>query len=325
MKCITGSTKKVLKMKIIDLKNGKKTDITDKPLCLTLGNFDGVHEGHARLIECAIEEGRALGIKAAVWTFDEHPMNTLDGRKRISYLTTPEEKNDLFAEKGLDYAIYEDFDRVKDFSPERFIDEILIDAFDCKAVVCGFNFKFGKNGQGSPEFLKRYMEERGRSVIIVPPVYKLNKIVSSTAVRFFVENGCMEEASELLGRPFSIKFPVLHGKKLGRSIGIPTINQSFPEDHIKPKNGIYACTCFIGDDIFLGVSNVGYRPTVNCDEQKINCETHIINYNGWLYGKKIRVCFYKRLRDEKRFESLDDLKNAVERDIASTIDYFSKM
>ena len=311
-------------MKIIDLKNGNKIDVTNEPLCLTLGNFDGVHEGHARLIDCALNEGRSLGIKTAAWTFAEHPMNTL-GEKNVSYLTTAEEKDDLFAEKGLDYAIYEDFSRVKDFSPERFIEEILIDSFDCKTVVCGFNFKFGKNGQGTPEFLKKYMEERGRNAIIVPPVYKLNKIVSSTAVRFFVENGCMEEASELLGRPFSIKFPVLHGKKLGRSIGIPTINQNFPEDHIKPKNGIYACTCFIGDDIFLGVSNVGYRPTVNSDKQKVNCETHILNYNGWLYGKKIRVCFYKRLRDEVRFDSVEELKRAVEHDIASTVDYFSKM
>jgi len=311
-------------MKIIDLKNGNMIDATNEPLCLTLGNFDGVHEGHARLIDCALKEGKAIGIKTAVWTFAEHPMNIL-GQKSVSYLTTAEEKNDLFAEKGLDYAIYEDFSRVRDFSPERFIEEILINNFDCRTVVCGFNFKFGKNGQGTPEFLKKYMEERGRSAIIVPPVYKLNKIVSSTAVRFFVENGCMEEASELLGRPFSIKFPVLHGKKLGRSIGIPTINQTFPKDHIKPKNGIYACTCFIGDDIFLGVSNVGYRPTVNSDERNVNCETHILNYNGWLYGKKIRVCFYKRLRDEMRFASVEELKKAVEHDIESAVDYFSKM
>ncbi len=312
-------------MKIIDLKSCKGVSNADNPLCIILGNFDGVHEGHAKLIEYALKEGKRLNIKTAAWTFEEHPMNSFDGKKRVSYLTTAEEKNEIFAEKGLDYVIYEDFGKVKDYSPERFIEEVLIDSFDCRTVVCGFNFKFGKNGSGTPEYLKKYMEERGRNVIIVPPIYKLNKIVSSTAIRFFVENGCMEEAATLLGRPYSIKFPVLHGNKLGRSIGIPTINQNFPPEHIKPKNGIYACTCYIGDDIFLGVSNVGCRPTVNKDSSNINCETHIINYNGWLYGKKIKVCFYKRLRDECRFENISELKEAVENDIRNATDYFSKM
>ncbi len=311
-------------MKIIDLKTLSEIKQPKTPLCLLLGNFDGVHEGHIQLIKNALEEGKRLGIKVGAWTFENHPLNTLSDKKSVFYLTTAEEKNEIFSEKGLDYAIYEDFEKVKNFEPAEFIEKILIDKFDCRSVICGFNFKFGKKGVGTPEFLKESMDKHGRSCIIVPPVFRMNKIVSSTAIRFFVENGLMEEAAELLGRPYSIKFPVLHGKKLGRSIGIPTINQNFPPQHIKPKNGIYACTCFIGDDIFLGVSNVGSRPTVNDNSSDINCETHIINYNGWLYGKKIKVCFYKRLRDEKHFSDIEELKFAVKKDIECAIDYFSQ-
>ena len=288
-----------------------------------LGNFDGVHEGHTKLIEHTISEGKRLGVKTGAWTFDTHPLNFLTPNP-VMCLTSNEEKSDIFAEKGLDYVIYEDFERVKDYSPDEFVDNVLVNGFDCRSAVCGFNFSFGKNGAGDAEFLKNKMEELGRNALIVSPVYKMNKIVSSTAVRFFVENGLMEEAAELLGRPYSIKFPVLHGHKLGRKIGIPTINQTFPKNHIKPKNGIYACTCYIGDDVFLGVANVGMRPTVNDDTNDINCETHIINYNGWLYGKSIRVCFHKRLRDEKRFNDIEELKNTVKNDIQNALDYFSK-
>ena len=310
-------------LKIIDLKNKREISSINEPVCLLLGNFDGVHEGHTKLIEHTISEGKRLGVKTGAWTFDTHPLNFLT-LSPVMCLTSNEEKTDIFAEKGLDYVIYEDFERVKDYSPDEFVENVLVKGFDCKSAVCGFNFSFGKNGAGDAEFLKRKMEELGRSALIVSPVYKMNKIVSSTAVRFFVENGLMEEAAELLGRPYSIKFPVLHGHKLGRKIGIPTINQTFPKNHIKPKNGIYACTCYIGDDVFLGVANVGMRPTVNDDVNDVNCETHIINYNGWLYGKNIRVCFYKRLRDEKRFNDIEELKNTVKNDIQKALDYFSE-
>jgi len=313
----------VKNLKIIDLKNKKEITAVDGPVCLLLGNFDGVHEGHTKLIETALSEGQRLGIKTGAWTFEKHPLNYLTSNS-VLCLSSNEEKTDIFAEKGLDYVIYEDFERVKNYSPDDFVDKILIDSFDCRSVVCGFNFKFGKNGAGDADFLKKKMEESGRNTLIVSPVYKMNRIVSSTAVRFFVENGLMEEAAEMLGRPYSIKFPVLHGHKLGRKIGIPTINQTFPQNHIKPKNGTYACTCYIGDDIFLGVSNVGSRPTVNDNINDVNCETHIINYNGWLYGKNIRVCFYKRLRDEKRFDNIEELKNTVKNDIDSALEYFSK-
>ena len=126
----------------------------------------------------------------------------------------------------------------------------------------------------------------------------------------------------MLGRPFFIDFPVIHGKELGRSIGVPTINQDFPEGHVIPAHGVYACKVDIGESSYAGVANVGSHPTVDkC--AKVNCETHIIGYTGWLYGEKIKVSFYKKLRDEQKFPTLDELIAQINRDIAETNDYFA--
>ena len=311
-------------MKILDLKNGRILKKINEPLCLFLGNFDGVHVGHAKLVDVALEEGKKLGIKVGAWTFSDHPLNAVKCGKGILTLVDNEEKNRIFSEKNVDYIIYEDFLKVKDYSPEAFISEILIGKFDCRCAVCGFNFKFGKNGEGTPETLKKTMEEFGRYAVIVSPVLRMNKTVSSTEIRSYIENGQLEEAAVMLGRPYSINFPVVHGNQLGRTIGIPTINQRFPENHIRLKNGIYASKCYVGGKEYLGVSNIGSRPTVNSDECDINCETHIIGYDGWLYGKNVKVCFYKRLRDEVCFEDISELKEAVENDIQNVIALFGR-
>lgn len=307
-------------MKIFDLKKGKCIKNTDKPLCLLLGNFDGVHEGHASLVDVALQEGKRQNVKVAVWTFAEHPLSLMG--KDLKILTDNEEKNRIFAEMGVDYVIYEDFSKVKNMCPLDFINNVLIGRFDCVAAVCGFNFKFGKNGSGNAELLCSELEKNGRNTIVCPPVYRMEKVVSSTEIRAFLEEGMLEEAAIMLGRNYSIEQPVLHGNELGRTIGIPTINQRFPENKIKPKRGIYAVKCDVGGKEYCGVANVGSRPTVNKNENDVNCETHIIGYRGWIYGDTVKVSFYKRLRDEKRFDDVNELKTAVEADIKQTMLYF---
>ena len=307
-------------MKIIDLKNDKCIKKIQEPLCLLLGNFDGVHEGHTRLIDVALEEGRDLGIKVAVWTFAEHPLNVMG--KGVPTLSSNEEKNSLFAEKGIDYVIYEDFAKVKNTEPADFINNILIGQFDCRAVVCGFNFKFGKNGGGKPDLLLEEMKKQNRRVAIVPPVYRMDKVVSSTEIRTYLENGDVENAAIMLGRPYSIELPVEYGNAVGRTLGLPTINQHFPKNRIKPCAGSYACKCYVGQKEYYGVANVGSRPTVNSDKSDINCETHIIGFNGWIYGEKVKVEFYKKLRDERRFDNVSELKSAIESDKEETVRYF---
>lgn len=288
---------------------------------VALGSFDGIHAGHVALITRAVSAARERGLCSAVWTFRDDA-SQLPGKRGTRVITTLKEKLGLIASLGVDYALLEDFSRVRDYSPDYFVNQLLRVDCNTKLAVCGFNFRFGKGGLGDCDTLCELMGSE--NCIVVPPVYRAGHLVSSSAIRLLISAGEMEQAAELLTRPFFIDFPVVHGKQLGRTIGIPTINQEFPEGHVIPKNGIYACTVEIADDIFLGVANVGVRPTVDHDYAHINCETHIINYNGWLYGKNIKVSFYKRIRDEIKFPSVDELRAQIKRDIASAIDYFSK-
>ena len=282
---------------------------------VVLGNFDGVHLGHQRLFERA----RSLGMSATVaWTFTA----LAKPADPSPHLTDTTERLRLFAGCGMDYAVLEEFSAVQNLSPAAFIEQYLRERLQAGAVVCGFNFRFGKGGVGDAELLRGLLGETGIPVWIEEPVFWQSRIVSSSAVRGCVLEGDMETAAALLGRPFSICFPVVQGKQLGRTIGIPTINQQFPPGHIIPRRGIYACTCTVGGDIFLGVANVGVRPTVTDGNAPVNCETHIINYNGLLYGKEIRVEFYHRLRDEVRFADTRALQKQVREDTRNTIRYF---
>ncbi len=307
-------------MVILNLHNMQKEESVNSPLSVALGNFDGVHAGHTALILKAVEIAKEKGIASAVWTFADGKA-VLPNKPGTLAITTLEERLSLIASLGVDYAILESFEDVRDYTPERFANELL--KKKCKAVwtVCGFNFRFGAGGAGDSEKLRELMQPEGCTV--VPPVYVNGEQVSSTLIRGYIEAGDMKAASELLGRQFFIDTTVTHGKALGRTIGIPTINQSFPEGHIVPKKGIYACIVHAEGEKYIGVANVGIRPTVDSDDI-INCETHIIGYDGELYGKQVRVEFFSRIRDEKKFGSVSELKEQIEKDIIYTKEYFEK-
>lgn len=308
-------------MKIIDLQTMRKEEgKCCSPFSVALGNFDGVHKGHAELIRRAVTFAREHNIKSAVWTFASSTAS-LPNKPDSLTLTSESEKLSLIRELGVDYAILADFESVRGMSPEEFVSEILIGQCNAEAVVCGFNFHFGKGGVGDAAMLSRLISPR--ECIIVEPVYVNDTLVSSSAVRELVESGDMESAAELLGHPFSITLPVVEGKHLGRTIGIPTVNQNFPDGHIIPMSGIYACTVEISGEIYMGAANVGFRPTVE-STRRINCETHIIDYDGDLYDKQVKVSFYKRLRGELRFDSIEALREGIQNDIRKTREYFKK-
>lgn len=306
-------------MEILNLKNMQREEGVSSPLSVALGNFDGVHVGHRELILKTVEIAREKGIPSAVWTFADGKA-VLPNKPGMKCITTLPERLSIIASLGVDYAILESFDEIRDYTPEKFVNEVLIKK--CKAVfaVCGFNFRFGAGGAGDCEELRRLMKPHGCAVI--EPVYVGDTQVSSTAIRGFIEAGEMDRAAELLGRRFFIDSPVSHGKALGRTIGIPTINQSFPRGHIVPRPGIYACTVAVSGVKYTGVANVGTRPTVGGGE--LNCETHIIGFDGELYGERVRVAFYRRLRDEKKFDSMDGLAKQIEEDIKNTVRYFKE-
>jgi riboflavin kinase/FMN adenylyltransferase len=190
--------------------------------------------------------------------------------------------------------------------------------------VCGFNFSFGRKAEGNCETLKKYFEENGLQVTVMPPLSIGGDIVSSSLIRAKIESGNIEDAEKLLGHPFSIFLPVTQGQQLGRKIGIPTINQLFPENSAVPRFGVYACRCHIDGETHLGIANVGVRPTIIEKKKVIGCETHILDYSGDLYGKKIRVDFCKFIREEKKFASLDELVTEINKNIAQIREYFSE-
>ena len=287
----------------------------NKKTAVALGNFDGLHIGHMILIEKIRERAQSdpENIASCVWTFAEHSLNILKSDYFVPYITAKEEKIEILSRENIDYLVFQDFNLVRHFTPEEFIERVAVDYLGAGLVVCGYNYRFGRNREGNAEFLRESLEKKNIETIIIPPVICEGHAVSSSFVRTLINIGDMPRARNFLGRPFSINFPVVYGKQTGRKIGVPTINQLFPEGHIIPACGIYACSCEINGKIYKAVTNIGVRPTVNGDF--LNSETHLIDFSGDLYGKRIKVNFHMKFRDEIKFGSLGELQAQIKKDI----------
>lgn len=283
---------------------------------LALGNFDGVHKGHQKLFELAGKKGH----KKTVWTFTTLAKPGLT----VPYLTDMKTKIALFKQYGIDYAVFEDFEDIRNIEYTDFAKKYLVDKFSPARVVCGFNFRFGHGGKGNAAKLQRLLSEINIDVDVLQPVLCHSKTVSSSSVRDAIILGDMEEAAELLGHPFSVSFPVVSGKKLGRKMGFPTINQNFPEGHIIPRYGVYACTATVDEKVYIAVTNVGIRPTVSDADAAVNCETHILDYSGDLYGKEIKIDFFKMIREEITFSSIEALTAQLKKDIECAKAFFAR-
>ena len=289
-----------------------------------LGNFDGVHMGHMALIREAVRQKSTLGKAydgiASGACFFRTPPSDYILTVPIPQLTTFKQKLKLFAECGLDYAFVMDFEDIGSLSPTEFVETVLKDTCQCVFAVCGFNFHFGKNAAGNADILRTLMDG---ALSVIEPIRVDGNIVSSSAIRQRISEGNMHLIPPLLGRPYCVETEVLHGKALGRTIGIPTINQYFPGNLAIPKLGIYITKATINGIDFPSVTNVGIRPSVD-DGTQVNCETHILDFAGDLYGQQAKVQFIKRLRDEIRFESIDALREQIRRDIAATHAYYKE-
>ncbi len=281
--------------------------------CVALGNFDGIHLGHQAILLACVREAKERGIASVVWSFRRHPEHIMKGSDASGNIISLKDKEKILSEMGIERLVLEDFEAVRNFSPEEFCDKVLLGRLSAKSVFCGFNFRFGKNGRGDAAFLRSYLTERGVSVYTADPVLFDGETVSSTRIRALLAGGDVQTAATLLGRPYSISFPVLHGKRLGSRIGFPTINQEFPKEYVTPKKGVYAVRVILDGAVYGGVCNVGSRPTVDCDD-RILAETHLLDFSGDLYGKIIRVEFARFLREEKKFSSLEELKEQIGKD-----------
>jgi riboflavin kinase/FMN adenylyltransferase len=235
-----------------------------------------------------------------------------------------EEKLGVFKDMGLDGVYICDFEKIYAFSPDEFIDRVLLEACDCIGVVCGFNYRFGCKAAGTPEDLKaRFLNLNNGKFKMVEPI-KLDEItVSSSLIKLNLENGSIDLVNKMLGRPFALSHNVVHGKNLGTKLGFPTINYVFSESDAVPNFGIYVTVTNIDGKHYKSVTNVGIRPTV-ADGENITCETHIIDCDGGcdFYGLRAKVHFLSKIRDEKRFNSMEELSLAIASDVDCAKKFF---
>ena len=290
---------------------------------IALGFFDGVHLGHAALLRLTRRRADELGIPAAVLTFDTHP-DTLVYHQPVPLINTLEDRKYLMEEKfSMDEVILAHFDRAMMEMPwESFVEDYLLGELGAKHVVCGHDFSFGYRGQGTPDKLRRLCAQRGVGVNVVDKVSLGGITVSSTHIRQLIRQGDMEAAAQMLGHRHFLSGEVLHGKELGRRLGFPTANLALPEGLIAPAYGVYATLVTLPDGtVHPAVTNVGVRPTVH-DQLGRLVEAWILDCTAELYGERIRVEFFTRLRGEKKFDSLEALRAEVLRNADETRAYF---
>lgn len=314
-----------------DLREGRQTELSRAELAenfpdglvLALGNFDGIHLGHRKLIETAAESAATLRregkkVLSGIWCFSDSPADHLFDDPP-PHICSTEEKLSLAARYGAEIAVIADFETLRNLSAQDFVQYIEGECL-CHSVVCGFNFRFGKNGCGNPAFLQNAF---GQSASVVDAVTTEDgAAISSSRIRQLLLSGQIEEANRLLGHRFAVSGKVTHGKALGRKMGLPTLNLDFFPRALIPKTGIYASVCRIGDKSYPAVTNIGSRPTVE-KNAKINCETHILDFDSDLYGEHIEIELCKKLRDERRFDTVEELQMAIENDVINSRNYFA--
>lgn len=274
---------------------------------VALGCFDGLHLGHQKVITAA----RGPGLTPSVLTFAD-PLGELGG-KSGGQLATKRQKLRLFESLGVEQVYSLRFSAIRNLSPEQFVDEVLIRVCHAEKICCGFNFTFGYRGAGTAETLRALCAPRGIDCEVAPAVELAGEPVSSTRIRALVEEGEIERANRLLGRPFGFDFEVVRGRQLGRTLGTPTINQVFTPEFVLPRFGVYASLVRLNDGDYYGVTNVGVKPTVGADAPL--SETWIPEYHGEdLYGENIQVELIGFIRPEVKFSGVEELQENILRD-----------
>lgn len=309
-------------MKIID--DTKTFPYLTKPLGIGLGNFDGLHIGHITLINILINECKVNGLNSMVYTFSKHPEGILKKVPITPLLLTKKKKSELLNSLPLDLLFYENFNEVfSKMKAEEFVKDILVSSFNIKLAVAGFDYTFGYKGQGDANLLKKLGRKYDFKVIIVPPIKIGNDIISSTLIREYIASGNMEEAFFLLGRHYSITGRVESGHCIGSSLGFPTANLYQVDYLLLPSPGVYVTKTIVDGKIYKSITNIGKAPTIKKENTKLNVETHIIGFNENIYNKNIEVLFFRKIRDEIKFNSKEELICQIKQDIltAQNIEY----
>lgn len=275
---------------------------------IAIGVFDGLHLGHQSVIEASHRKASEYGLYSGVFTFSfsgARPAAKPAAKRLLSDSLFETTLSDM----GIDKVFRPDFTSLRGLSPEEFLHDILIRGLRAKVVACGENFHFGKDAGASALDLQRLGSQVGVEVIILPMVQQEGLSISATRIREYVAQGKIALANQMLGRPYAIDFEVVHGNRIGRTIGSPTINQPFPADFAIPKFGVYVSLAWVEQTRYIGVTNIGVKPTVGSDTPL--AETYIHGFSGDLYGKQVRVELLRFLRAEKKFSSINQLREQI--------------
>ncbi|MBE6062201.1 MAG: bifunctional riboflavin kinase/FAD synthetase [Clostridium butyricum] len=279
---------------------------------IALGSFDGLHLGHLSLIYKVKEEADRNGGKSIVYTFKNHPRTLISKNSAPKLLMDNDEKIKILNNYGVDIVYFQDFNQeFMKLTPEEFV-KMLIERFNAKGLVVGFNYKFGYKNSGNIDLLQKLQKKYNYELYVMEPCTYKNEVISSTRIRKVVEEGNVEEAYKMLNRPYCLKGNVIHGRKIGRTIGFPTANLSYDKKFILPSEGVYYTNVKVNNKLCKAITSVGYNPTVG--GKVLTIESHILNFKEDIYEKNIEVNFIKKIRDNIKFNGINELKNQLEKD-----------
>ena len=284
-----------------------------KPLIVTIGNFDGVHKGHQKVLRAVKDRAERLRLPSVVYTFEPHPLKIVAPHKSPLLLTTLKEKTELIKASGIDYLILARF--TKEFAsqhPGEFVEDALVKQLKAKEVWVGHDYAFGKGRTGTIEYLKELGKKFGFKVSVIPARKKRGIVISSSKIREYIRHGKVRDAAGFLGRPYAVSGKVVKGRNIGRHLGFPTANIEI-HNELLPKDGIYAVRVMLGNKIYKGAVNIGIAPTFHTNKRAV--EVYIINFKQNIYGKKLKIEFIQRLRGEKTFKSAAGLAIQIKRDV----------
>lgn len=296
---------------MIDITYGRPAAVKT---AVALGYFDGLHLGHMGVINAALSQ---TGLSSAVFTFNCD--TTLPKFTRREDIISFENKRELLGKVGVEYLYAPDFAEVSGLSAQEFVRDILVGRLNAGFACCGTNFRFGKNGSGTPELLEEIGSQYGMRALTVSDVCHNGVMISSTHIRELIRSGEVEQANELLGYELWYRLPVVRGNEIGRTLLFPTINQLIPDTNVIPRFGVYKSYTEVNGRTYRSITNIGVKPTIDDrrDGTGAVMETHILGYSGFLYGEKIAVSLCRFIRPERRFSGISELKAQIAADIAA--------
>lgn len=285
---------------------------------LAIGVFDGVHRGHQKMLQMLVNGARAESVPAVVLTFEPHPAIVLGKQVDFKWLSPPDERNTLLMSQGVDHIVLQHFDREFANIGAREFMQKLSQQLGLRRLFVGHDFALGHNRQGDVTFLSEIGKQLNYTVQLIEPVSDQNGVISSTRIRNTIRAGSVEDASQDLGRYYSVSGRVVHGDGRGRTINVPTANLDVPADKLVPARGVYACWAWLAGKRMPAVTNIGTRPTFTSGEQATHVETHILDLHADIYEQEVRLEFVARLREEQRFSSVQELVAQIHADMEQT-------